>query len=585
MAMELTSYDLHHWIKQNKQWLEGAKIEKIWQVNDTIIMRLYKQGEKQNLYISPSIILLSKKEVEKPLYPPSFVMRLRKFIQGRKIEGISMQELDRVVEISIKPSYKLIAEMLHTRGNILLLENNKILAVMHPKNLKDRQLKIHKDYQEMAHPHNILKTTKQDFISILREQEEEIITRKIIKSFGIPKKIVLEKEQECGIEEKQLIKQVQDKNLECLYEKLKNAYEQDLKEEINSKIEQEFFAEIEEAQKKDHEPVKTKIPSSKKQSIENAIKKLQQEIENIQKTAELISMHTAYLEELLSNPEKLKSYSLDKKNKTITLELEGKEVVLRYDLNIYQNLNLIYQRIKKYKARIQELEKKMQKIEQEQEKSNNQSNKPRVLQQQSKPKQWYEKFRWFKTTNGFLCVAAKDATTNEILIKKHMEKDDLVFHTLEPGSPFALLKNARDKAQEQDILECAQFLICYSKLWKAEVAMGEVFYVYPEQVSKEAPSGEYMGKGMFMIRGKRNILKMPLELAVAYHEGKIEVAPFVKHATNKARVAIVPGSTRGKELIKQIKEKLKNKVKKEVLEDLDEQYILAHIPYNKGHVR
>ena len=51
-------------------------------------------------------------------------------------------------------------------------------------------------------------------------------------------------------------------------------------------------------------------------------------------------------------------------------------------------------------------------------------------------KEWFEKFRWFVSSEGFLCIGGRDATTNEIVVKKHVEKDDLVFHTEMAGSPF-----------------------------------------------------------------------------------------------------------------------------------------------------
>src|SRR3989338_6650919 len=51
-------------------------------------------------------------------------------------------------------------------------------------------------------------------------------------------------------------------------------------------------------------------------------------------------------------------------------------------------------------------------------------------------KKWYEKFRWFISSEGFLCIGGRDATSNEIIIKKHTEKNDIVFHTEAPGSPF-----------------------------------------------------------------------------------------------------------------------------------------------------
>src|SRR3989344_8958557 len=34
-------------------------------------------------------------------------------------------------------------------------------------------------------------------------------------------------------------------------------------------------------------------------------------------------------------------------------------------------------------------------------------------------REWYEKFRWFISSEGFLCIGGRDAATNEIVIKKH----------------------------------------------------------------------------------------------------------------------------------------------------------------------
>ncbi len=64
----------------------------------------------------------------------------------------------------------------------------------------------------------------------------------------------------------------------------------------------------------------------------------------------------------------------------------------------------------------------------------------REIEEKNKPikkKRWYDKFRHFHTSEGFLVVCGRDATTNEIVIKKHTEPQDLVFHTDKAGSPFS----------------------------------------------------------------------------------------------------------------------------------------------------
>ena len=60
-----------------------------------------------------------------------------------------------------------------------------------------------------------------------------------------------------------------------------------------------------------------------------------------------------------------------------------------------------------------------------------------------KKREWYEKFHWFFSSEGFLCVGGKDATSNEVIIKKHLEKNDLVLHTDMAGSPFLSSRTGR----------------------------------------------------------------------------------------------------------------------------------------------
>jgi len=135
------------------------------------------------------------------------------------------------------------------------------------------------------------------------------------------------------------------------------------------------------------------------------------------------------------------------------------------------------------------------------------------LEKKEKKREWYEKFHWFISSEGFLCIGGKDATSNELVIKKHTDKEDLVFHTDMAGSPFFVIKNGQ-QAGEETIKEASQAVAVHSRAWKLGHTTADVFYVKPEQVSKEANPGEYMGKGSFMIRGKTNYLYPKLEYAL-----------------------------------------------------------------------
>ena len=130
------------------------------------------------------------------------------------------------------------------------------------------------------------------------------------------------------------------------------------------------------------------------------------------------------------------------------------------------------------------------------------------------PAESYEKFRWFISSEGFLCIGGRDATSNEVVIKKHTDKDDIVFHTEAPGSPFFVIKTEGKKPNEVTFQEVADATASFSRAWKLGVSTTEAFSVKPEQVSKQAPSGEYMPKGGFMISGKRAFYKGMCKVAV-----------------------------------------------------------------------
>ena len=585
--MELTSYELYQWLKENKEKIKEGKIEKIWQINDNIIFRIYNQGEKFQLIVAKDKVFITNKEIKKPLYPPSFVMRLRKYLLRKKILDVYMQELDRVLVLEFE-DVLFISELFGNRGNILLVdkESKKILAVMEPKEWKDRILKTHKVYEEIEHPLNILKTSKEKFIQMVENQKDEIITREIIRRFGIPREVVIKAENECSIEEKEKIKDISKEKLLCLYEKIKEMYEFQVPS-INEVLENRYFKEllvIEEEEVKQKEERKSKVERDIK-NIEKAIEELKKKITEEENLAEFMSIHAHEIERVRKEALEGKSredVEINYESKNLRLLIEGRVIKINYELNVYQNINLVYERIKRFKQRLKDLEEKLEKLKQKAEAIS--VEQPERKGKVKKKVAWYEKFRWFFTSNNLLCVAAKDASTNEVLIKKYMHHNDLVFHSLEPGSPFALLKEGREKAKEQDILECAQFTLCFSKLWKAEISYGEVFYVYPEQVSKEAPSGEYIGKGMFMIRGKRHIYKLPLEMAVIIDDEGLKIGPLIKYINYKPRVVITPGPIPAKELVKKIKERFENQLGKK-LKEIDDENIVARIPYGKGYVR
>jgi len=72
------------------------------------------------------------------------------------------------------------------------------------------------------------------------------------------------------------------------------------------------------------------------------------------------------------------------------------------------------------------------------------------------------KFRQFKTKSGTLVLAGKDAKNNEELIAQ-VGKDEDIFHTEKPGSPFV---NIKGKPKRGDVKETAIFCASKSQDWR-----------------------------------------------------------------------------------------------------------------------
>jgi len=208
------------------------------------------------------------------------------------------------------------------------------------------------------------------------------------------------------------------------------------------------------------------------------------------------------------------------------------EIVLKLKKSLDENAAKYFEEAKKAKKKIAGAKESV--IKWKQELGHLEKKEARVLEELEKkqqekvkiPVKWYHKFRWFITSDGFLAVGGRDATTNEILIKKHVDKDDLVFHTAMSGSPFFILKTEGKKPSKTAIEEIADATVTFSKAWKLGFGAEEVYYVSKEQVSKTAKAGEYLTKGAFMIYGKKNFVENKVNCAIGIlSSGEIMAGP------------------------------------------------------------
>jgi hypothetical protein len=149
-------------------------------------------------------------------------------------------------------------------------------------------------------------------------------------------------------------------------------------------------------------------------------------------------------------------------------------------------------------------------------------------------RKWYFRFRWFFTSSGKLVIGGKSAEQNEDVIKNYLYRNDLVLHTVQPGSPFAVVKAGSEKITADDIHEAAVFCASFSRAWREGKLKVGIHIFKPEQITKETSK-----LGTFIVLGKVQKANAELKLALAIQKGRLRAVPLT--AAKEIICTIIPG--------------------------------------------
>jgi predicted ribosome quality control (RQC) complex YloA/Tae2 family protein len=210
--------------------------------------------------------------------------------------------------------------------------------------------------------------------------------------------------------------------------------------------------------------------------------------------------------------------AVDPKGHTATVRLgDFDDVKVDYTANLEENANLLFLDAKEAKSKLVGAEQAAKdtelKIAHRRKKGEAIA---RIAVKEVKPTKrfWFEAYKWFITSGGKLVIAGRDARSNDQAVKKHLTSKDRYAHADVHGAPSTILKEG-GSATEDELRELCLFALAHSKAWNAGVSEGTAYWVEPDQVTKTPDAGEFVPRGGFVIRGKRNYAHhLPLELAV-----------------------------------------------------------------------
>lgn len=143
--MSFDGFFLHHMVEELRRELVNGRIQKINQpFEQELVLQIRSNRQSHRLLLSAHPVFgriqLTRTTFENPAQPSTFIMVLRKYLQGALIESIEQVENDRIVEMTVSNKNEigdhiqatLIIEIMGKHSNILLVDksSHKILEVI-----------------------------------------------------------------------------------------------------------------------------------------------------------------------------------------------------------------------------------------------------------------------------------------------------------------------------------------------------------------------------------------------------------------------------------------------------------------------
>ncbi|MFW9957821.1 MAG: ribosome rescue protein RqcH [Candidatus Odinarchaeota archaeon] len=279
----------------------------------------------------------------------------------------------------------------------------------------------------------------------------------------------------------------------------------------------------------------------------------------------------------------------------IIVNLNGTSVDLDIRLTAQDNASTAYDQAKKAESKVNGARKQIEKTRAKMEQLEVSMVEPETkrVRVKTRKKRWYEKFRWFISSEGFLIIGGRDAKSNESLAKNQMSPNDVFLHASVHGAPYTLIKVPDEPPGESTLEEAAQFAVTFSRAWQDGLSSGDAFWVNPEQVSFTPPSGEYLPSGSVMLYGTKNYIRnVPVELAVGVifeEEYAIPISgpPRAIESQTEYFIRIEPGGIKKGQIVKEILNQIKHLIPEDqadLVSQIPQEDMMRVLPSGDGRI-
>jgi predicted ribosome quality control (RQC) complex YloA/Tae2 family protein len=546
--MGLAGIELRYLVDKISEQVQDYYISNIYGITkDSILFKLH-HTEKSDLFmmISTSGVWLTTVKIDQ-MEPNRLLKRLRSDLLRLKLKKIEQIGAERIAYFTFEgfgKEFILIGEFFGD-GNILLCNKEmKILALQHSIEVRHRKLGVGLEYVQP--PNKGL-----DVFNIIESDFDELKTTELVsakwfgRTLGLPKKYVEGVFDIVNIDPKKIGNLLTNDEIKKIFETTKKIVNdvvsgnheaviiRNEKSEILplrlGKIEGEMVSTnsfIEGLDTVFTENIVAKGKSIQSSRSDKKIKELQTQISEQQKAIETVkersknitnvanSLFEMVSKGILSIEDKSAQEILVIHNAKLTSEkgislivVEDEKIKINTKLSLQSIASVLFNEAKKQSGAIKSIEDIKSKTEKKLENLQNKTELEQdiMLVTEIRKKNWYERYRWFYTSDGYLVIGGRDAASNSAVVRKHLVKNDKIFHADIFGSPFFIIKNA-ENAPDTSMNEVAHATVCFSRAWREGLYGVSAYWVNPEQVKKSAPSGEFLPKGSFTIEGQRNFI-------------------------------------------------------------------------------
>lgn len=569
-----SSFDVTASVK-DLQALIGGRVDKIHHPDLDHLVLVVRRPDEDKAFVHFHVgrwLYASEKGLEAPTQPSDFAMMLRKRITNARITEVRQQGFDRIAVLSLEKEdrYELVLELFGD-GNVILVKDGVIVQPLTSHTWKHRDVRARREFA-FPPPVPVPMTMQSgDLLSLLHASDTDLV-RTLATKLNMGGRYSEEICARAGIDKRKLAKDIDEPSAKVVLDLINS-----LRDEVLRSV--QGFVVLKGDVVEDVVPVRlsvyeglvheefqsyslavesyvTRIPKKKveerKESrleyerLQRKLKQQENAIIALQDQARETQLHGDYLFSNYEDVDRvltmakdrlaedrpltdLPGYlSFDRKSSIMKVLIKTTQVELDPRGTVQSNAQTYYEGAKKAR---QKLEGVLAALENAKKEIDNLAKSEAARQPSGRKKLeptkrfWFERFRWFISSEGALVLGGKDAKSNDMLVKKHLVPGDRYAHADVHGAPSVIVK-MKEGVTEATLHEACEFAVATSRAWNANIGSAAGYWVLPEQVSKTPQSGEYLAKGAFVIRGRRNYsdkLEIKLGIGEIEHEGHRKV--------------------------------------------------------------